>query len=93
MLDFAGNPSGAADFINRCIERNTNNKIKNIVDAAVVCNALLVLANAIYFKGVWNIAFDPKYTTAGTFCSSPSETVDMMHLTEEFAYFENRYLK
>ena len=93
-LDFAGNPSGAAAFINHWVEQNTNNKIRNIVNANAVRNALLILANAIYFKGFWDKPFDPKYTRPGTFhvSSSQTKTVNMMHMTAKFAYSDNRYL-
>ena len=93
VLDFWRNPSGAAVFINRWVKKNTNNKIRNIVNARAVRGSLLVLANAIYFKGFWNIPFSPKYTRRGTFYSIPRKTVAMMHLKATFAYSENSYLK
>ena len=93
-LDFAGNPSGAARFINKWVEGKTNKKIKNIVKASAVRNALLVLANAIYFKGFWNIPFHPRDTRPGTFYAIPrSKKVAMMHINDEFAYAKDRRLR
>ena len=93
VLDFLRNPSKAASFINRWVKKNTNNKIRNIVNGNSVRGSLLVLANAIYFKGFWNIPFNPKYTRSGIFYSIPRKNVDMMHLKAKLAYAENHYLK
>ena len=94
VLDFLRNPSGAAAFINRWVKKNTNRKITNIVNARAVRRASLILANAIYFKGFWEVPFDQKYTRSETFHSIPrKKKVPMMHLTDVFAYSENRYLK
>ena len=94
VLDFSRNPSGAAAFINRWVKKNTNRKIKNIVNANTVRRALLVLANAIYFKGFWEVPFNKKFTKPRIFHSmSRKKKVPMMHLTAKFAYSENRYLK
>ena len=94
VLDFSGNPSGAAAFINRWVRKNTNNKIRNIVNARAVRRAALVLANAIYFKGFWEMPFNQNYTRSETFHSFPrKKKVPMMHMSDVFAYSENRYLK
>ena len=93
VLDFSRNPSRSAAFINRWIKKNTNNKIKKMVKASEVRNAILILANAIYFKGFWEVPFNKKYTRPGIFNSiHRKKKVPMMHLTAEFAYSKNRYL-
>ena len=93
-LDFLGNPSGAARFINKWVESKTNKKIKNIVNASLVNKALLVLANAIYFKGFWNIPFNPRDTKRGIFYGMPRrKKVPMMYINDKFAYAKDRSLK
>ena len=93
VLDFSRNPSGAAAFINRWIKKNTNKKIKKMVKARDLRNAVLVLANAIYFQGFWKVPFNKKYTKPGIFHSiHRRKKVPMMHLTAEFAFSKNRYL-
>jgi len=49
----------AAATINWWVSDNTNGKIKKIVDQ-VGAHTILFLINAIYFKGDWAMAFDPK---------------------------------
>ena len=94
VLDFAGSPSGAARTINDWVKNETNNKIKNIVTASAVRNALLVLANAIYFKGFWNIPFYPRDTRRGTFYAIPRrKQVPMMRIDDKFAYGKDRRLR
>ena len=95
QLDFATNPSGAADFINDWVEQQTNNKIKDLLSAGAVRNAMLVLVNAIYFKATWNNKFDPKLTRSDTFHVSTSQTVtvEMMSNRGKFRYCENRQLQ
>lgn len=77
----------AADFskpavllkeINDWCARNTRGKIPKVLDA-VSPDAIMFLANAVYFKGVWSDAFDPKATRKQIFRSvNEDQTVDMM---------------
>ena len=95
QLDFDTNPSGAADVINDWVEQQTNNKIKDLLSAEAVEDAVLVLVNAIYFKAMWHNKFDPKLTRSGTFQVSTSQTVPvkMMSNRGEFRYCENQQLQ
>jgi serine protease inhibitor len=58
-LDFS-NPQAAAT-INEWVKRNTGGKIETIVDQ-LDRSAIMVLINAIYFKGQWAKPFDPRRT-------------------------------
>jgi len=50
--------------INRWIESQTNQRIKDLLPpGAINAGTSLVLTNAIYFKGDWTHAFDPKQTS------------------------------
>ncbi|EGI61105.1 Serpin B10 [Acromyrmex echinatior] len=54
----------AADTINIWCKEQTNDRIKSIINEGDVdASTALVLANAVYFKGLWAHQFDPKLTT------------------------------
>ena len=54
--DFAGDAEGSRQKINGWVERETNDKIQNLLPEGSV-NALtaLILVNAIHFKVCWTI--------------------------------------
>lgn len=52
----------AADRINAWVAGNTRNCIPRLVDAGSVKDAVMLLLNAIYFKGQWKTKFDPTGT-------------------------------
>ena len=90
-LDFSKNVE-AAKIINSWIENQTNGKIKDMIDPGALSEfTRLVLTNAIYFKGLWENPFDPKYTSQADFNINSSETikVDIMSLSDStFNYTE-----
>jgi len=90
-LDFSKNVE-AARIINSWIENQTNGKIKDMIDSGALSELThLVLTNAIYFKGLWENPFDPKYTSQVDFKVNSSKTikVDMMSLSDStFNYTE-----
>lgn len=73
-----GNPEEAARIINEWVENQTNNLIKNLVPASAI-NPLtkLILTNAIYFKGLWQVQFDEVNTTDRDFTVSSADTVQV----------------
>jgi len=95
-LDFSKNVE-AAKIINSWIENQTNGKIKDMIDPGALSEfTRLVLTNAIYFKGLWENPFDPKYTSQADFNINSSETikVDMMSLSDStFNYTETDELQ
>ncbi len=96
-VDFAKATENARLTINKWVEEQTNNKIKDLIPPGVL-DALtrLVLTNAIYFKGLWVKQFDKKETREEDFRVSPEETVKvkMMNITgEEFNYYETEKLQ
>ena len=94
QLDFSGDPTGAADYINQWVEDRTNYKMQDIVSPIDVEGSALALANAIYFKGTWKCPFDPDRTDVAPFLVSSSEStqVNMMTQTTRFRYSLNRRL-
>ncbi|MFC1690749.1 serpin family protein [Nanoarchaeota archaeon] len=87
-LDFKNNPSGSKDIINKWVEDQTNNKIKNILSSLSPLTRL-VLTNAIYFKGKWDVEFEESRTKKQDFEITADNTikVDMMNLAGEDAEF------
>jgi serpin B len=69
--------------INTWIELKTNGLIKDMVDK-LNDNTVMLLINAIYFKGKWSIQFDKTATTDRTFTRPDNSTVSApsMHQTE-----------
>lgn len=58
-LDFARPQS--VDTVNGWADRNTNGKIPRIIDR-IADDIVMLLMNAIYFKGDWRAGFDPSKT-------------------------------
>lgn len=77
-----------ADIINQWAADNTNDLIKNVVRPAEIYECVMVLANALYFKSEWALAFDKDNTHKEAFTTLSGETVqaDMMHLDDNFKY-------
>ena len=76
-LDFA-NPSSVTT-VNEWVKTNTGGKITSIVDN-LPPDLVMLLANAIYFKGDWREAFDKSKTTNAPFTTDAGRrvTVPMM---------------
>ena len=96
QVDFATAAEAARQAINLWVERQTNQKIKDLIQPRVL-NALtrLVLVNAIYFKGFWERQFKPVDTQDLDFWLSADTTVKLplMHQKHEFGYWENEWLQ
>jgi serine protease inhibitor len=63
-LDFAS--PDAVPAINDWVSGKTNGRIPRLLDQ-IDGNEMLFLINAIYFKGKWRHAFDPKHTQSAPF--------------------------
>ena len=88
LVDFARDTEGARRTINRWVEKKTKDKIKELLKEGDVDGAVLVLTNAIYFKGDWAEAFEKKHTRDAPFFVTTDEkvSVPMMHKTADFGY-------
>jgi len=84
-IDFS-DPAQAALTINTWISAQTDGKIPNLIGPHDLSSATrMLLANAIYFKGSWQIPFDPQRTALGSFAS---EKALMIEQTALFKYLE-----
>ncbi|KAM3956468.1 serine protease inhibitor 12 [Aphomia sociella] len=81
------NPNRAADMINSWVASKTNNKITNLVPPeAVGQNTQMILVNAVYFKGVWQIRFNPNstYTNVFNLSNGSSKMTSFMRMRRYF---------
>ena len=87
-MDFAS--PDALSTINNWVDDNTNGKIDKIVDR-LEPNLVMLLINAIYFKGNWTHQFDKNKTRDGVFHNTESSTVScrMMEQEGEHSTFTN----
>ena len=76
------------EVINGWVDTNTNGKIKQIVQR-IDPRTLIVLINAIYFKGSWQKEFDKSATRDGIFHLSDGgqKRVKMMYRKGVYPYF------
>lgn len=89
LVDYQEDAEGARREVNKWVEEQTKQKIKNLIAEGVFNNLTrLTLVNAIYFKGFWQNQFNEKATYDQEFFSSESEKmkVKMMHLTARFKH-------
>jgi serpin B len=78
--------SGDLDAINRWVAQKTSGKIPHILNS-LPDQTGFVLANAAYFKAIWQYPFDKKATEDGTFHLNALKAVQvpMMHDEDHFA--------
>ncbi len=95
--DFIGRPDAERKQINHWVEQKTRGKIPDLLPAGSVDSMTrLLLVNAIYFKGSWLHAFDPKKTSDQLFRTAAGVSVEvpMMQLNRtRLAYGENDCLQ
>ena len=79
-----------ANQVNKWCSDETHKKINNIIDN-ITENDLMVLINAIYFKGVWQKKFDKNKTIKNSFINFNQKSVEtfFMNMTANFDYFED----
>jgi len=88
-VDFARDTEGARKTINAWVERETRDKIKDLIPVGGVQPLTrLVLTNAIYFNGTWTHQFEKKRTQDADFFVTAAEkvSVPMMSQTKHFRH-------
>lgn len=91
-LDFAGNPRGSQREINAWVEKETHDKIRDLVpERAINKHTALVLTNAIYFKGKWDKPFKKANTKPQAFHAEDATSSEhpFMRMKEKIPYWEN----
>jgi len=90
-VDFKLSPESVRTTINAWVEKQTNDKIKDLIGpGALNPTTRLVLTNAIYFKGTWQDQFDKEATQKEEFHLSTAQWVmtPMMHRTGGYRYYD-----
>ncbi|XP_004452977.2 serpin B7 [Dasypus novemcinctus] len=86
-VDFTNDIEDTRYKINKWIEHETHGKIKDIIREGVISSsAVMVMVNAVYFKGIWESAFSKSETIIRRFKSPkcPGKAVRMMHQERKF---------
>jgi len=90
-VDYVADAEGARGQINRWVEKETREKIRDIVpQGAVDRMTRLVLANAIYFKGKWQEQFRKEDTRDDLFTKADGKKIPcrMMHRKGTVGYLK-----
>jgi serine protease inhibitor len=90
-LDFIDHPEQARLTINAWVEKETRNKIVDMLAPGVITpDTRLVLTNAVYFKGAWSYAFRKEATRDEPFWRHGREasSVPLMHQKHSYRYAE-----
>lgn len=74
--DFEGSPQSALSRINSWVSSGTGGQIPNLLSpGSVDPSTRLVLVNAVYFKGMWQVQFEPGSTQPGPFTTATGSVV------------------
>lgn len=90
-VDFEGATEASRKTINRWVEQQTHDKIKDLLQEGVLKpDTQLVLTNAIYFKGSWALEFNKKATKDEPFFvdGAKEAKVPTMHISSSNRYHE-----
>ncbi|ROL41129.1 Leukocyte elastase inhibitor A [Anabarilius grahami] len=88
-VDFIGASEESRQLINKWVERQTENKMKDLFQPKLVTEwTRLVLVNVIHFKGKWMHRFEEKDTKEMPFKINQNESrpVEMMYQNHKFPF-------
>jgi serpin B len=89
QADFVNAAAQAQKTINDWVEKQTHSRIKNLIpDGILDSSTVMVLVNAIYFKGSWLHKFDKRATRDESFTTAAGKKVEtpLMHQTATLRY-------
>lgn len=80
----------SAATINQWVQKHTGGKIPAMVEPPLHPQSMLLLMNAVYFKGNWNRPFEPSATRNGDFhlADGNLSTVPMMYQSGSYEYMQ-----
>ncbi len=83
-VDFMNATEAARQTINAWVEERTRGKIKDLIkESDINASTMLVLINAIHFKGQWLYRFDKENTIAGPFHVSGTQEVEVPFMVQK----------
>ncbi len=91
QVDFLRQPGDARKTINTWVEKQTHDKIKDLLpEPAITPDTRLVITNAVFFKGSWAQQFDKGATRDEAFLVDGNKSTDvpMMHHQGSYGYAE-----
>ncbi len=91
LVDFMNEPEPARLAINRWVEDETEERIKDLLAPGIITpDTRLVLTNAIYFYGAWMMQFEESATREEPFTliDGSQVTASLMNQSEQFLYTE-----
>ena len=87
-VDFKSNPDSVRAIINAWVEKQTNDKIQNLLGPGTVDPLTrLILTNAIYFKAAWADQFSTSATENEDFHLSVSKTIQAPTMRHGGSYY------
>ncbi|XP_072461637.1 serpin B11-like [Notamacropus eugenii] len=93
MVDFIHAPEEARKMINAWVESKTNGKIKNLFNKGTLdTTSVIVLVNAIYFKGQWQTKFQKRQTIKMPFKLRKGQTIPV-HMMRQIGTFKVALIK
>jgi serpin B len=82
-LDFAGNPGGSREVINRWVGDQTEGLIPELVpEGFITPETVLVLTDAIYFKARWQTIFGKYGPVSDAFTRVDGSTIEVEYMRE-----------
>lgn len=93
-VDFSRQAEVAAQINNWCANV-TDNNIQNFITEDALADVIVMMLNAVYFKGSWRQPFEREDTFKGEFqgATGAKKSVDFMKNTENFYFFDSNQLK
>lgn len=85
-LDF-GDAGRSADYINEWCSQATNGNVRNLVESNDLHNSVMLMFNAIYFKGLWRRPFPRNQTTELPFYLSSTQQIKTKYIVQTARYY------
>ena len=89
VADFKANPEGSRKALNELVSQETHERIPELIPQGIIDDTTkLIVANTIFFKASWQVAFSPNLTIDRPFhlLDRSQLQTPMMSLDDEFAY-------
>ncbi|XP_034249134.1 serine protease inhibitor 42Dd-like [Thrips palmi] len=86
-------PALAAATINKWVSTATHGHLPSLVEPdSLSDNPVMMLANAVFFQGTWQVAFDPLLTQESCFYASASEPCHKVQMMETMGSFRSKLI-